>query len=61
VPVLGRLIAHDAEAYRYLPKSTAYLPAAPELEDRLGRAGFDAVRHVSLTGGSVLLLTGTRV
>ena len=27
VPLLGRLIAHDAEAYRYLPKSTAYLPA----------------------------------
>jgi demethylmenaquinone methyltransferase / 2-methoxy-6-polyprenyl-1,4-benzoquinol methylase len=60
VPLLGRVIAHDAEAYRYLPKSTAYLPAAPELVDRLRRAGFDAVRDVSLTGGSVLLLTGTR-
>jgi demethylmenaquinone methyltransferase/2-methoxy-6-polyprenyl-1,4-benzoquinol methylase len=60
VPLLGRVIAHDAEAYRYLPKSTAYLPAAPELVDRLGRAGFDAVQHASLTGGSVLLLTGTR-
>ena len=60
VPLLGRVIAHDAEAYRYLPKSTAYLPGAPELVDRLGHAGFDAVQHVSLTGGSVLLLTGTR-
>lgn len=60
VPLLGRLLAHDAEAYRYLPKSTAYLPAAPELVDRLGRAGFDPVGHESLTGGSVLLLTGTR-
>ena len=60
VPLLGRVIAHDAEAYRYLPKSTAYLPGAPELVDRLGHAGFDAVQHVSLPGGSVLLLTGTR-
>jgi demethylmenaquinone methyltransferase / 2-methoxy-6-polyprenyl-1,4-benzoquinol methylase len=60
VPLLGRVLAHDAEAYRYLPKSTAYLPAAPELADRLARAGFSAVRPVSLTGGSVVLLTGTR-
>jgi demethylmenaquinone methyltransferase/2-methoxy-6-polyprenyl-1,4-benzoquinol methylase len=60
VPLLGRVIAHDAEAYRYLPKSTAYLPPAPELVAQLGDAGFSAVDHVSLTGGSVLLLTGTR-
>ena len=60
VPLLGRVLAHDAEAYRYLPKSTAYLPPAPELAERLVRAGFGAVRHVSLTGGSVVLLTGTR-
>jgi demethylmenaquinone methyltransferase/2-methoxy-6-polyprenyl-1,4-benzoquinol methylase len=60
VPLLGRVVAHDAEAYRYLPKSTAYLPPAAELEDRLRAAGFRAVRHTTLTGGSVLLLTGTR-
>jgi demethylmenaquinone methyltransferase / 2-methoxy-6-polyprenyl-1,4-benzoquinol methylase len=60
VPLLGRLVAHDAEAYRYLPKSTAYLPPVPELEDRLRGAGFRDVRHTTLTGGSVLLLTGTR-
>jgi demethylmenaquinone methyltransferase/2-methoxy-6-polyprenyl-1,4-benzoquinol methylase len=60
VPLLGRVLARDAEAYRYLPKSTAYLPAAPELADRLARAGFRDVRHTALSGGSVLLLTGTR-
>jgi len=60
VPLLGRMVAHDAEAYRYLPKSTAYLPPAPELEHRLRAAGFRDVRHATLTGGSVLLLTGTR-
>jgi demethylmenaquinone methyltransferase/2-methoxy-6-polyprenyl-1,4-benzoquinol methylase len=61
VPLLGRLVAHDAEAYRYLPKSTAYLPPASELVARLERAGFVDVRRTTLTGGSVLLLTGTRV
>ena len=60
VPLLGRVVAHDAEAYRYLPKSTAYLPPIPELEDRVRAAGFRDVRHTTLTGGSVLLLTGTR-
>ena len=54
VPLLGRVLAHDAEAYRYLPKSTAYLPPTPELADRLGRAGLPTrVHHTSLTGGSV--------
>jgi demethylmenaquinone methyltransferase / 2-methoxy-6-polyprenyl-1,4-benzoquinol methylase len=60
VPLLGRVIAHDADAYRYLPKSTAYLPDAPDLAARLGHAGFHEVRCTTLTGGSVLLLTGTR-
>ncbi len=60
VPLLGRLLAHDSDAYRYLPKSTAYLPSPTELADRLRRVGFVDPRHVSLTGGSVLLLSGTR-
>jgi demethylmenaquinone methyltransferase/2-methoxy-6-polyprenyl-1,4-benzoquinol methylase len=60
VPLLGRVVAHDAEAYRYLPKSTAYLPPIGELEQRVRTAGFRDVRHTTLTGGSVLLLTGTR-
>jgi len=61
VPLLGRMLAGDAEAYSYLPKSTAYLPAEPELRDRLRRAGFADVDSRTFTGGSVLLLTGTRV
>jgi len=60
VPLLGRVLGHDAEAYRYLPKSTAYLPPAPVLADRLTAAGFRDVRHTTYTGGSVLLLTGSR-
>jgi demethylmenaquinone methyltransferase/2-methoxy-6-polyprenyl-1,4-benzoquinol methylase len=60
VPLLGRFVARDAEAYRYLPKSTAYLPSPADLAARLAAAGFRNVGHATLTGGSVLLLTGTR-
>jgi len=60
VPVLGRVLARDADAYAYLPKSTAYLPPIPELLERVAAAGFADVRHTSLLGGSALLLTATR-
>jgi demethylmenaquinone methyltransferase/2-methoxy-6-polyprenyl-1,4-benzoquinol methylase len=60
VPVLGRLLAHDADAYQYLPKSTAYLPDHDELAQQLARADFYDTRVDTFTGGSVLLLTGTR-
>jgi demethylmenaquinone methyltransferase/2-methoxy-6-polyprenyl-1,4-benzoquinol methylase len=60
VPVLGRVLAKDAEAYSYLPRSTAYLPPIPALLALVREAGFTNVEHSSLTGGSVLLLTATR-
>jgi demethylmenaquinone methyltransferase/2-methoxy-6-polyprenyl-1,4-benzoquinol methylase len=60
VPVLGRLLAHDEDAYRYLPKSTAYLPSHENLAMALARADFYDTRVDTFTGGSVLLLTGTR-
>jgi demethylmenaquinone methyltransferase/2-methoxy-6-polyprenyl-1,4-benzoquinol methylase len=60
VPLIGRVLARDADAYSYLPKSTAYLPAPAVLADALGEAGFGEARHHTLTGGSVLVVTATR-
>jgi demethylmenaquinone methyltransferase/2-methoxy-6-polyprenyl-1,4-benzoquinol methylase len=60
VPVLGRLLSRDPSAYRYLPRSTAYLPDGPALIAILERTGFSSVTRDLLTGGSVQLLTGTR-
>jgi len=57
---LGRLLAHDAAAYSYLPRSTAYLPPPQVLADALGEAGFVDARHHTLLGGSVLVLSATR-
>ena len=50
----------DAEAYRYLPASTAYLPEPDEMLAMLRRAGFtDLVRRTMMLG-AVQLITGSR-
>jgi demethylmenaquinone methyltransferase/2-methoxy-6-polyprenyl-1,4-benzoquinol methylase len=59
VPQIGALLS-DGAAYRYLPKSVAYLPGRVELVDALRSAGFDQVAHTQLSGGLTQLLTATR-
>jgi demethylmenaquinone methyltransferase/2-methoxy-6-polyprenyl-1,4-benzoquinol methylase len=59
VPRIGGLLS-DREAYAYLPRSMAYLPAGAEMLAMLAGAGFpDAERH-QLTGGITQLIVGTR-
>jgi demethylmenaquinone methyltransferase / 2-methoxy-6-polyprenyl-1,4-benzoquinol methylase len=60
VPLLGRVLTRQGDAYSYLPRSTAYLPPAEVLADALSEAGFTDAQHHTLTGGSVLVLEGTR-
>lgn len=59
VPRIGAALS-DADAYRYLPRSVAYLPPGGELLGMLEEAGFGAVRRVALSGGITQLLTATR-
>lgn len=59
VPVIGGLVS-DAAAYRYLPRSTAYLPPTSELRSMLMDAGFSAVNRHALSGGLSQLITATR-
>jgi demethylmenaquinone methyltransferase/2-methoxy-6-polyprenyl-1,4-benzoquinol methylase len=58
VPRIGGLLS-DRDAYRYLPRSVAYLPEPPELLAMLRRAGFPDAERTLLTGGIAQLLTGT--
>jgi demethylmenaquinone methyltransferase/2-methoxy-6-polyprenyl-1,4-benzoquinol methylase len=58
VPRIGGLLS-DAAAYRYLPRSVAYLPPPVELVAMLQRAGFADATHHDLSGGITQLLTGT--
>lgn len=59
VPRLGALLS-DADAYRYLPDSVAYLPPTEALGAMIGEAGFEHVIRTALTGGIAQLITATR-
>lgn len=59
VPKIGAVLS-DGAAYRYLPKSVAYLPEPDAMTAMLRRTGFVDARHELLSGGLTQLLTGTR-
>jgi len=59
VPLIGGLLSNRA-AYKYLPRSVAYLPDPAKLREMLTRAGFKNVEHRQLSGGLTQLLTATR-
>jgi demethylmenaquinone methyltransferase / 2-methoxy-6-polyprenyl-1,4-benzoquinol methylase len=59
VPKIGGMIS-DKGAYRYLPRSLAYLPPAPEMLARLEQAGFVGVKRELLTLDAAQLITATR-
>ncbi len=59
VPLIGSLVS-DRDAYHYLPRSTAYLPPAPELSEMLRAAGFRAVNHRFVMGGLSQQFLATR-
>ena len=59
VPKIGALLS-DGAAYRYLPKSVAYLPSPRADGADLRSAGFADAEHHQLSGGITQLLLGTR-
>jgi len=59
VPFIGSIVS-DRAAYHYLPASTAYLPAAPEIIAMLNRAGFSAVNNRRIMGGLSQQFLATR-
>ena len=59
VPVLGRVVAGDADAYRYLPASVHRFPPAPELAAIMERVGLVDVSFRRLMLGVVALHVGT--
>ena len=61
LPLLGRVIARDAESYRYLHESIRRFPSQRELARRMGEAGFERVGWRNMTLGVVALHTGWRI
>ncbi len=59
VPVIGGLLS-DGSAYRYLPRSVAYLPAPDDMRRLVTDAGFADVDRRLLSGGIAQLVLATR-
>jgi len=61
IPALGRVVAGDAESYRYLVESIRRFPSPQAFEAMLRAAGFARVTHKIMTGGIVALHSGWRL
>jgi demethylmenaquinone methyltransferase/2-methoxy-6-polyprenyl-1,4-benzoquinol methylase len=60
IPALGRLVAGDADAYRYLPDSTEGFLPAEDLAERLRSIGFLEVGFHRLMFGTVAIHWGIK-
>lgn len=60
IPLLGRLITGQAEAYRYLPQSTEGFLRAEELAERMVGAGFEEVGFRRRMFGAVAIHWGRK-
>ena len=58
LPLIGRLVAGDADSYRYLAESIRQHPPQEELAAMMEKAGFSQVRFRDLTGGIVAIHSG---
>jgi len=61
LPLLGKVIARDAESYQYLHESIRRFPPQRELARRMKEAGFGNVTWRNMTMGVVALHTGWRI
>ena len=61
IPALGRAVAGDAEAYRYLVESIRRFPKPEAFAAMLRKAGFARVNWRPMTGGIVALHSGWRL
>jgi demethylmenaquinone methyltransferase/2-methoxy-6-polyprenyl-1,4-benzoquinol methylase len=61
IPVLGRAVANDAQAYRYLVESIRRFPSPNAFAALIREAGFARVSFTHMSGGIVALHSGWRL
>ena len=61
LPMMGKLVANDAESYRYLAESIRMHPDQETLKEMMNTAGFAKTSYHNLTGGVVALHKGFKV
>ncbi len=58
LPFIGKIVANDAESYKYLAESIRMHPDQETLKSMMGEAGFERTAYHNMTGGIVALHTG---
>ncbi len=61
LPMMGKLVANDADSYRYLAESIRMHPDQSTLKQMMEDAGFAKANYHNLTGGIVALHKGYKV
>jgi demethylmenaquinone methyltransferase/2-methoxy-6-polyprenyl-1,4-benzoquinol methylase len=61
LPWLGKIVANDADSYRYLAESIRMHPSQETLKVMLQEAGLECVDYFNLTAGVVALHTGIKM
>ncbi len=61
LPLMGKLIAQDADSYRYLAESIRMHPDQEELKHMMETAGFERCEYFNLSGGIVALHRGYKL
>jgi len=61
LPLMGKLIAKDAESYQYLAESIRMHPDQQTLKGMMDEAGFSKTKYHNLTGGIVALHKGFKI
>lgn len=60
IPLMGRFLSKDADAYRYLPESIRLMPQRRELCDLMLNAGFEEAYYRSLSFGVASIYMGIK-
>lgn len=61
LPFMGKLVADDAESYRYLAESIRMHPDQETLKEMMSAAGFGRVDYFNLSAGVVALHKGVKL
>jgi demethylmenaquinone methyltransferase/2-methoxy-6-polyprenyl-1,4-benzoquinol methylase len=61
LPLMGKLVANDAESYRYLAESIRMHPDQETLKEMMETAGFERCDYHNLTGGVVAVHRGFKL
>lgn len=60
IPILGKTISKDSNAYTYLPESVAAFPEGKDFENILEKVGYKNITSTLVSGGIATIYSGTK-